>query len=162
MNKVTDRTVYNLGLPATGPKLVYEQLSSSSIKQEIPNAEYVIYTFLYCHLWRQFDSIISPVRGQVNPLYFIDNKNKLKKKKQFPLFLYSSYAYLNYLEYKTCHDYLKEIKKELPLFLKTMEESVKVMKKNYPNAKFILMEFPQANMCTPDYIDKSTELTEKI
>jgi len=161
LNKVTGRTVYNLGLPATGPQLVYEQLSSPLIKQEIPNAEYVIYVFLHNHIMRQFMKITTPNKGYVNPCYFIDKKGNLKKKNNFPLFINSSFAYRTYIENQMAKDNYQEIQNGLPLLLKTMEESVKVMKKNYPNAKFVFIEFPQAHMCTPNYVDKSTELTDK-
>ena len=161
LNKVTGRTVYNLGLSGTGPQLVYEQLADPAIKKEIPEAEYVIYVFLHNHIMRQFMGIITPNLGYVNIRYYIDKKGNLKKKKQLPLFINSSFAYRTYLEKQMNEKNQQEIQKGIPLFLKTMEESVKVMKKNYPNAKFVLIEFPQAYMCTPGYVDKTTELTEK-
>ena len=59
LNRVTGRTVYNLGISATGPQTVYEQLKAPDIKKEIPDAEYIIYTFLHNHIMRQFMYILS-------------------------------------------------------------------------------------------------------
>lgn len=162
LNKVTGRTVYNLGQAGTGPQIVYEQLADNGLKKQIHEAEYVIYVFLHNHLMRQFMRLF-PNSSIITPVYFIDKNGNLEKEKPlFPKILYSSFIVKNYLENKILIDDEKaEMTNGLPLFLKTMEESVKVMKKNYPNAKFVLMEFPQAPMCRADYQEKTQELKDE-
>lgn len=162
LNKVTERTVYNLGQSGTGPQILYEQLADESLKKEIPDAEYVIYVFLHNHIMRQFMRLFSN-SSIINPVYYIDKNGNLKKEKPvFPKLIYSSFIVKNYLENKVLIEKEKaEIANGLPLFLKTMEESVKIMKEKYPNSKFVLMEFPQAPMCRADYQEKTQELTDK-
>ena len=42
LNKYTGRTTYNRGVSASGPQLVYRQLSDIDFKKQIPDAEYII------------------------------------------------------------------------------------------------------------------------
>ena len=161
LRKITGRNVYNLGLPATGPQIVYEQLADPKLKESIPDAEYVIYIFLHNHILRQFMRIITPNLGDVSPTYYIDSEGNLKKRKYiFPKFVYSLFLYRNYLEYKLQKEEQNELESGLPLFMKTMEECVKAMKNNYSDSKFVLIEFPQAAICSPDYVEKSQELKD--
>lgn len=161
LNRVTDRTVYNLGISATGPQTVYEQLKDPDIKKEIPDAEYIIYTFLHNHIMRQFMYILSN-SSIINPVYEVDENNNLVKRKPFfPKILYMFFTVRNYLEQKMNTDEQNELGKGLPLFLRTMKECVKTAKEKYPDSKFVLLEFPQGPMCRPDYQEKTQELTEE-
>ena len=161
LNKVTGRTVYNLGISATGPQIVYEQLNDPDLKKDIPDAEYIIYTFLHNHIMRQFMYILSN-SSIINPVYEVDkNDNFVKRKPFFPQILYTLFTVRNYLEKLMNEDEQKELGKGLPLFIRTMKECVKIANEKYPGSKFVLIEFPQAPMCRPDYQKKTQELSEE-
>lgn len=161
LNKVTGRTVYNLGISATGPQIVYEQLNDPDLKKDIPDAEYIIYTFLHNHIMRQFMYILSN-SSIINSVYEVDkNDNFVKRKPFFPQILYTLFTVRNYLEKLMNEDEQKELGKGLPLFIRTMKECVKIANEKYPNSKFVLIEFPQGPMCRPDYKEKTQELSEE-
>ena len=161
LNKLTGRTTYNRGVCGSGPQMVYRQLSDKNFKNEVPEADYIIYTFLYDHLGRQNRRLLSIISSVLLNNYKITNNELTEIKRPF-WFLYSLFSakiIAEYGESKGWANYNKTYK----LFLKTMEESVKAMKTNYPNAKFILMEFPCPIESQKDYKKGSFELsTEQI
>jgi len=160
LNKLTDRTTYNRGVGASGPQLVYRQLSDKNFKNEIPEADYIIYTFIYDHFNRLAHNLVAYFNSDLHLNYYINNKGELAEV-QYPFwFLYYFYTTKVISEYREFL-YLQQFDKRYKLFLKIMEESVKAMKKNYPNAKFILLEFPEARMCKKDYIKGESELTKE-
>ena len=162
LNEITDRIVYNLGISATGPQIVYEQLSDSKIKKEIPDAEYIIYVFLHNHIMRQFMTFVHLNGNEISPQYYNDNNGNFAKRKMLsPKILYTFFSVRNYLDKMMFNQETAEKQNGLPIFLRTMEESYKAAKKNYPDSKFVLLEFPQGSMCNPNYYDKSQELSDE-
>lgn len=162
LNKVTGRTTYNLGQPATGPQIVYEQLNDPDIKQDVPDAEYIIYVFIQNHIMRQFMNFVLLNGSEISPKYELDKDNNLKKQKMLtPKILYTFFTLRNYLDKKMVIKDRIEFQNGLPLFRKTLEESIKISQKNYPNCKFVLLEFPQGAMCEPTYVEKSQELKDE-
>lgn len=160
LNAYTGRTTYNRGVCGTGPQLVYRQLSDSQFKKDIPDAEYIIYTFIYNHVDMQFIKLYGFITNNVNLNYKIENDKLVEKKQPFS-FMYFSYIAKAICEYITVKDIQKEYNNGWPLFYKTMEESVSAMRKNYPDSKFVFIEFPEAYMCKPEYIKGSRELTDE-
>lgn len=164
LNKETGRTVYNRGICGTGPQMVYRQLSDKNFKNEIPDAQYIIYTFLYNHLDRQFQ-YSSSLYGGLDISYYINHKNELTERKRPFRLLYFFYTPRIYAEWQD-KIAAKNRDKKFELFYRTMEESVKAMKKNYPEAKFILLEIPDAlisnNFVKSDYWSLTKEQRKKL
>ncbi len=160
LNKYTGRTTYNRGILASGPQLVYRQLSDKNFKEQVPDAEYVIYTFIHHHLFRQFLILLCPFNSDIDMQYKIKGDNLVE---YYSPLGYLSFSFLmkTYLEYKNHQDFNKEFQNDLPLFRKTMEKSVEQMKKMYPNSKFVLVEFPQSDICNPNYEKGMYELNEE-
>lgn len=156
----TQRTTYNMGISGSGAQMVYKQLSDKSLKNKVPDVDYVIYTFIYDHIRRQFQTLLSCYVTDIVPTYSICGNTICQNKTPF-YYTYSLFTVKKFLEYKNKILAQNEKKNNLPLFYKTMEESVKEMKEKYPNAKFVLMEFPVSWMCKNDYVEGSTELTSK-
>ena len=157
LNKYTGRTTYNRGVSGSGPQMVYRQLSDKNFKNEVPAAGYIIYTFIFDHLGRQFRPLLSYESSDLEIIYKLNNKNQLIEINHPCLFFYSSYitkTISEYVEHKELDNFFRERNYKLhdnkmyKLFLKTMEESVKTMKKDYPDAKFVLLEVPQGEMYT--------------
>ncbi len=159
LNQMTGRTTYNRGISASGPQLVYRQLTDKNFKKEVPDAEYVIYTFIHHHLCRQFLILMNPFTSDINIQYRIKN-GKLVEYYSPLSYLSFSFIIKSYLEYKNTKDFQKEFQEGLPLFTKYMEESVKQTKKLYPNSKFVLLEFPQSDICNANYEKGLYELTQ--
>lgn len=158
LNKYTNRTTYNRGVVGTGPQLVYRQLSDKNFKNEIPDAEYIIYTFIYNHVDRLSPRVYGFLTNNVNLNYKLVNNKLIEEKHPFA-FLYFLYSMKNYMEYVSIKEQINERNADYPLFYKIMEMSVEAMKNNYPNSKFVFIEFPEAFMCHDDYIKGSRELT---
>ena len=159
LNQKTGRKVYNRAISGSGPQFMYLQLKSKGLGQEIKDAEYVIYPFIYSHISRSFKHLMNYSLTDINPL--LEEKNgELVVKKQPLWFLYPSFITKVYLQYSDEQNERKEMDQGKPIFFKTLEESYKEAKKKYPNVKFVLIEVSQANMCRPDYKKGSQELTE--
>ena len=159
LNKFTHRTTYNRGIGASGPQLVYRQLSDKNFKNEIPEAEYIIYTFIYDHFNRLFHDLVAYFNSDLHLKYHLNNKGELTETQRPFWFLYYFYTTKVISEYKESK-LLKQFDKKYSLFLKIMEESVKAMKRNYPNAKFVLLDVPEGKMCREDYVKGESELTK--
>ena len=166
LNKLTNRTTYNRGVSGSGPQLVYRQLSDENFKKEIPDAEYVIYTFIHNHLHRQFQTLFCPYTSDINLKYTLENGNLTETSSPF-WFMYWSFLVKTYLEWKIVPQFENEIKNNYQLFNKILQSSVDEMHKKYPNSKFVLVEFPQSSLCIPkdgfeeDIKKYEEELTEE-
>lgn len=158
LNKLTGRTTYNRGFSASGPQLVYRQLTDKDFKNEVPDAEYVIYTFIWHHLYRTIRDIVMPYGPDIELSYVLNGDKLVEKTRPF-FFLYSSFLAKTYLEYNNNNVYQNELNNGFPLFMKIMEESVLQTKKMYPNSKFVFIDFPQANLCFANYQKGLCELT---
>lgn len=150
LNKLTNRTTYNRGIGSTGPQWVYRQLSDKNFKKEIPDAEYVIYTFIINHIERMFKSSVNPWHNYVDLNYRLKN-GKLVERKEFWQHFRSSFLVRKYLVTKEHFEYESECKKNLPLFLKIMQESVNTTHKLYPNSKFVLIDVPETYYTDEDF-----------
>lgn len=157
LNKYTKRTTYNRGVCASGPQLIYRQLSDENFKNEIPDAEYVIYPFIYNHLTRIFRTMIQPYSSDFDLSYELNNGNLSEKNHPF-WFMYGSFFVKSYAEFKNNADYENDLKNGLPFFMEIMRESVFQMKKLYPDSKFVLLEVPEGAMCYENYVSGSMEL----
>lgn len=142
LNKLTNRTTFNRGIGSTGPQMVYRQLSDKNFKNEIPDAEYVIYTFIRDHLKRMFLSTLTPWHNYVGLNYRLKNGNLVERKEFWQLF-HSSFLVRKYLVTKEYLEYKEECEQNFPLFLKTVQESVNAMHNLYPNSKFVLVDVPE-------------------
>lgn len=158
LNKLTGRTTYNRGISGTGPQLVYRQLIDKDFKKDVPDAEYVIYTFIHHHLYRQFQTMLCSYTSEINLQYSLKN-GKLTEKSHPFWFMYWSFLLKTYFEYKTNVLYGQEFSQDLPMFLCFLKNSVDKMHELYPDSKFVLVEFPQSDLCLDNYEEGMYELT---
>ncbi len=158
LNKYTGRTTYNRGILGAGPQLVYRQLTDKNFKNDVPDAEYVIYTFIHHHLYRQLLILTCPFNSDICMQYKIKGDNLVEYYSTLGSLSFS-FLMKTYLEYKNQQDYNKEVKNGLPLFTKIMEKSVQQTKKMYPNSKFVFVEFPDASFCWGDENINEQKLT---
>lgn len=150
-SKLTGRTAYNRGFPGAGPQLMLLQLQDPNFFKEIPDAQYVIYTYIGAHLQRLYvyNNCISPTfdkKYEANPRYEIKNGKLEKVKPKFLLF-YSSFTV------RKIQDYLQEKRsrdreKSFDLFLSILEESKKLIKTHYKNPKFVILLYKDSGKQT--------------
>lgn len=158
VSKLTGRTVYNRGKGSTGAQFMYYQLSTPALKEEVPDAEYMIYTFIWDHLYRLYNYQACPLITGVNLRYKIVN-NKLEEIKPAFLPLYSLYSVKKIQLNIANKNGLKE-EQNFKLFNFIMNESIKSAHKSYPNSKFVMIEYPDYHQKTlpPDEIQKLKDM----
>lgn len=160
LNKYTRRLIYNRGLSASGPQFVYRQLSDENFTNEIPDAEYVIYTFIYDHFKRVYRTMVQMYSSDLSLRYDVKN-GKLKERFRPFWFMYWSFLLKSCAEYDDKVTYDKEKENNFPLFMKIMEESALQTKKNYPDSKFVLLEVPESGLCYDNYVPGTMELNRE-
>ncbi|MBQ9244940.1 hypothetical protein IJ182_01590 [bacterium] len=141
LSKITGRSCINRSKGATGTQFVYSQLKDDNITNEIPDVDYIIYTFIWDHTRRLYLYQVNPLIYMFNIRYKLQN-GKLKEIK--PIFkpLYSLYFVKRILNRKITEETFQE-RKDYNLFNAMLQESFKISKEKYPNAKFIMIEFPE-------------------
>lgn len=140
ISQLTNRSCINKSKGATGTQFVYYQLINGNIKEEVPEADFVIYTFIYNHINRLYNCQINPLIDTFNIRYRYKN-GKLEEIKPFFRPIYSSFLVKQILKGIT-NIKIKKEETNFRLFNKLMREISKLVKAEYPNAKFIMLEFP--------------------
>ncbi len=156
ISKLTKRNCINKAKGATGTQFMYYQIKNDKLIEEVPSADFVIYTFIWNHLQRLYNYQVNPLIDMFNLRYKIKN-GELKEVK--PLFkpFYSSFFVKKILNKKVYNQYKKECI-DFELFNKIMEKSANRIKNLYPDSKFILLEFPDLSRNQlPDYEIKKLE-----
>lgn len=151
ISKLTGRTAYNRGFPGAGPQMMLLQLQDPNFFKEIPDAQYVIYTYIGAHLQRLYvyNNCISPTfdkKYEANPRYEIIDGRLEKVKPKFLLF-YSTFTV------RKIQDYLQEKRsrdreKSFDLLLAILKESQKLIKTHYKNTKFIVLLYKDSGKQT--------------
>lgn len=150
ISKLTGRSCINRAKGAMGAQFMYYQLLNEDFYKQAPEAEYIVYIYIYNHLKRLYYYQVNPLIDMFNLRYKIEN-GKLKEIKPFFKPFYSSYAVKRLLNTKSA-DFAEEEGKDFKLFNKIMLESVKLIKEHYPAAKIIMLEYPEPfNLSIPDY-----------
>lgn len=136
----TDRTVYNRAYGGQGIPFFYYQLNDEALMKTFPsNSEYIIYVFIRDHInrnlrlfsWEMYNLKLINYKLKNNKLKLVNNNN---------IFSYLNYFYL--VKYIKSIIYGFEIKnrdKKEKLFFKYIEESDKIIKEKFPQAKFVIL-----------------------
>jgi len=150
ISKLTGRSCINRSKGASGAQFIYYQLLDENFYKQAPEADYIVYIYIYNHLKRLYYYQPSPLINMFNLRYKIEN-GKLKEIKPFFKPFYSSYTVKRLLNTKVSNLAQAE-EKDFKLFNKIMLESVKLIKAHYPDAKIIMLEYPEpVSLSIPDY-----------
>lgn len=141
LSKYTHRNVYNRGIGGTGPQIMYYQLNNTDIKKEIPDAEYIIYTFVDYHFRRLFAQTISNFSTDINLRYKIVSNHLEEIHPRFT-WLYPLYTVKKTQIRIADEAETNEENSNYPLFKMIMKESFKKAKEKYPDAKFVILVYP--------------------
>lgn len=137
--KITGRKVYNAGLIASSPREMLYILRTEKWRKELlgeeNNLEYIIYPYIYHHLFRLYNETKmithSPkFKKKGNSLEYYKRKNFLFKTQLHKKALEVRYNIINGKKaFELMKLYLTEINKEI--------------KKNYPNAQFVILVYDE-------------------
>lgn len=142
ISKLTGRTAYNRGFQGSGPQLMLLQLQDPNFYKEVPDAQYIVYTFIWDHMLRlySYNNCISPTpegNYEINLRYEIKN-GKLEKVKPRFLFFYSSFL-VKKIQYYIKAKKARDEEKAFNLFLSILKESKKIAEMHYKTTKFVVL-----------------------
>lgn len=138
MADITGRECINRGLPGQGVQTMYWQLSEGRIKKNFPNVKYFIYVYIDDHIHNRILKFrCFPFMYSVSMKYRINN-NKLEIIKPT---LWSKYSFI-YRFLEDLESKIVPLNKKKELFYKIIQDSYSIMKKDYPDSKFIILEYP--------------------
>lgn len=143
ISQLTRRSCLNKTKGATGVQYMYYQLSKQNFSKEVPQADFIIYTFIWNHIHRLYNYQINPLVDMFN-LRYKNNNGTLEEIK--PVFkpLYSSFFIRRILNKKVNKSVLREAN-DFELFNLIMKETAELVKKYYPKSTFIMLEFPDTS-----------------
>ncbi len=140
--QLTDRTTYKRGICGGGIHNILDQLESGVMKKEVPDAEYIIYTYIPAHIDRLYQYDLDYIETFIDIQYVLDDEKLVKlPPPKFPI-LYSLFT-VKYLQ-NIAKDYFveREFDKGFPLFMAVMEKSMDYFKIQYPNSKIVVLLYP--------------------
>ena len=148
--KVTGRKVYNAGIVASSPRDILYILRTDKHRIELlgkeNNLEYIIYPYIAHHLFRLYNEtrILSPspkFKKKENSLEYYKTKSVLFKTQLYKKTIEVRYHIINGKEsFELMKLYLTEINKEI--------------KKNYPNAQFVVLVYDENGTEDWDFFEK--------
>lgn len=136
----TNRTVINRGKSGTGIPFLYYQLNDEELINQLPkNSEYIIFTLIPDHFPRLFRYRNFVLTGDHTLRYKIKDNKLVVDKPLSPVLhsLFTSIIIEEYLAEKNGQNRTKVDK----LFKKLMEESYIKIKKEFQNAKFVILYY---------------------
>lgn len=151
ISELSSRTTYNRGRSSTGPQFMYYQLNDKNFKKEVPDAEYIIYTFIYAHLERLYNYRTCTLVNNLNLRYKIVNNSLEEVHIIFPP-IYSLYTVKN-IQYGIEKKEIQQEEKDHKMFNLVMEGCYKLVQQKYPHSKFVILDYP-------DWTRKKLPLTE--
>jgi len=156
ISELTGRSCINKAKGATGTQFMLYELQDNNFINSAPEAEYIIYTFIYNHIQRLYNYQVNPLIDMFNLRYKIKNGQLKNITPEFNP-IYSSF-FIKRLLNKKVFKQAEQESIDFILFNKILQESLNITKKNYPNSKFILLEFPDLSRKElPDYEVKKLE-----
>lgn len=140
LSEYTGRTVYNLGLPCMGTASALYLLENPSIKEQIPEAQYFIYLFIYDHLRRNYLNMPNNVYNYFGAHYFLDKNCDLhfKHLNKIQMFLHSFYTY-RIIENAFCIYKMK--KEDFSLFKALLKQIKSEINQKYPKSEFVMLVY---------------------
>lgn len=142
ISKLTNRKTYNRSACAWGSQHVLYQLRRDDFKKDVPDAEYIIYTFIYGHLNRLFAYNIGSASFDAMLRYKLD-KNGLTEIKPIFLPLYSLFT-VRYMQDSITNVRNANTDKQIIIFNSIMNECLKLSRKKYKNCKFVILVYKES------------------
>ena len=156
----TNRTVYNRGKSGLGIYYFYYLLNNEKIIKDLPkNPQYIIWILIPDHVPRMY-------RYRSVPLGIYNFRSKIKNGQIVTdniscKFLHSFFTSIVLEEFIAKCRYENKSKTDF-MFIKLFKESDKLIKKNFPNTKLVVVSFDLYNYIPADYYRRLQLLKEEI
>ena len=145
--KKTNRNVFNQAIPGSSIQFALAHFQSGEMKEDVPDAEYIIYVYINYHLARLYSYDLDYIETEINQRYELKNGELVKIKKPVFPWMYSLFTVKNIQKliefYKSKNEYM-----DYELFNAVMKETLKQARENYKDVKFVVLLYPSA-----DYIE---------
>lgn len=153
LSDLSNRTVFQRGVTATGLPFVYYQIANKLLPTENQQPEYIIYIFIFDHLFRLYQHQLGFWSTELNLRYEYKTGEIREVKELFPIknMFYSTKLLQEYFANKQGE---KETN-DYALFKPLMQDMIKQLHKNYPDTKIVFVEYPQSD-------EKSIYLSEDV
>lgn len=143
LSDLSNRTVYQRGVTGTGLSFVYYQIDNKLIPTDDKSPEYIIYVFIFDHLFRLYQHQVGFWSTEINLRY--ENKDdKIQEVKEFLPF-YNMFYTAKYLQEDIAKRKGVFESQNYALFKPMLTSMIKIAKQNYPNSKIVFLEYPQSD-----------------
>lgn len=157
----TNRTVYNRGKSGLGIYYFYYLLNNEKIIKDLPkNPQYIIWILIPNHIPRMYRYRSVPFMGLYNLRSKIKN-GQIVTDNISCKFLHSFFTSIVLEEFIANRRYENKSKTDF-MFIKLFKESDKLIKKNFPNTKFVVVSFDLYNDIPKDYYRRLQLLKDEI
>ena len=157
----TNRTVYNRGKSGLGIYYFYYLLNNEKIIKDLPkNPQYIIWILIPDHVPRMYRYRSAPFMGLYNLRSKIKN-GQIVTDNISCKFLHSFFTSIVLEEFIANRRYENKSKTDF-MFIKLFKESDKLIKKNFPNTKFVVVSFVLYNDIPKDYYRRLQLLKDEI
>lgn len=147
IHKLTGRTVYKRGISGGGLSNILDQLETGTLKKEVPDAEYIIYTFIDAHIGRLFQYDMDQMHlTQLDVRYKLKNDKIVKVEPSVFYPLYKFYTVKYFQNILTEYRDNNERENNYPMFCAMMERIMELFKEQYPNSKIVVLMYPDFNV----------------
>ena len=169
ISKLTGRTTYSRAISGGGPQMALFQFKKGMIKKDIPDAQFIIYTYVPDHAYKTLEYRLSYLSTRLNLRYEKNHNHQLSEVKPFLPILYSSFLVKtiqnNITDYKI--EKLNKEGKTFETFNLIMSELMKYSKKEYPDSKFIILEYPDhyiklSKLKSPNFTKEEKKYLESL
>ena len=160
LNAVTDKTIINLAFPGEGPAFMYELLQDKNTLEILKklNPEIFIYVNIPGHNVRHLNYRAHGYNSSLFAIKYKLEKGKLVKNQPSPIFYFLHIPYTAII----IEDFISLIQKEDTKrlnkeFTMLISNSYEIIKKKFPNSKFVIIYYPDGIESTihdlhPEYI----------
>lgn len=143
LSDLSNRSVFQRGVTATGLAYVYYQIANKLLPTDNLQPEYIIYVFIFDHLFRLYQHQLGFWSTELNLRYEYKNGEIREVKEFLPIknMFYSTKLFQEYFSNKQGE---KETN-DYTLFKYLMKDMMKQLHKNYPDTKIVFIDYPQSD-----------------
>ena len=142
ISKKTNRIVHKMAVQGSSPTFILEGFKTGYYEENLPSdIEYFLYLYIDYHLNRLYNFQSDSIYSEINPRYKLKGDKVVRIKNSCFNIFYSSFFV------KLIQEKIRDIRavdeyKDFHLFLPIMKEIIKEQKEQFPNAKFVIIDYP--------------------
>ena len=142
ISKKTNRIVHKMAVQGSGATFILEGFKTGYYKKNLPSdIEYFLYLYIDYHLDRLYNFQSDSIYTEINPRYKLKDGKVVRIKDSCFNIFYSSF-FVKLIQEKIRNIRAVEEYKDFHLFLPIMKEIIKEQKEQFPNAKFVIIDYP--------------------